>query len=805
MWLSRVVAANGGVHPGGRVAFVRPDSAPPGAGRSTLRVGAIYRPLDSELANPYWVNFIARIRSVHPDSPIPPTFALIPLSQLYRLADRVGGGSIANVYEFPLDTRGMTAVRARRTARAFQHVAQALTTGSALAKRLGCADADRPCRVSSELTDAVIVATATNSSLRPVVDLLAGFCVLIALGAALVAGVFIGRRRAAEARLSLAGRRGASRVPGALGDRGIPAGPGRFRCRSCSHRRARPRLYTARLDRCKRLQTSCRAGRVVDHRDRAGRGARHDSRARPDECASRSPTQDRSPALGGRCHRSGVGVVARSGLRRRPRQRQRCRLASAPRRARAARARGRAAGRTHRSSAALGRSTSRSSHCCRGLAGAPTGCRSARARRRTVRGDRRRHRLARFRRDPAGVARGEQHGEGIRRKRLGRPGPDRRSSASSQDLPISDHEGHGSLRRRHHRLRPSFELLAVDPSSLTRVVAPTRRQESARVSAHSPTPTRGFRQSRWGSIPGPQTVTIGGDRTRVQVVARVRAFPGMQPSQPLLVVPARALAVPSTALTYVWATGPSRQVRAALSGSSLSPSYLTDGRRLLTQSGRPEHHPHLRLPADRRAGDLWAGPDRADALSEQPPTIATRHVRVSPPDGCDANGPGMVGRPRIDGPRGSGHGRRARRSTRHSQRDRPSRRPARTVRPGSRHDRAVGALGCNRSRRGSRLRLRRRWSRPRPATVGRRGGAPCQLRASPCSIGSRSTTPQRRAPSKRSLQSTRASRPGGSPRSSGSQAAASRHCFGCSPGTTPPRPAPSSSRGGTSLRSQVGS
>ena len=37
------------------------------------------------------------------------------------------------------------------------------------------------------------------------IDLLAGFCVLVALGAALVAGVFTGRRRAAEARLSLVG------------------------------------------------------------------------------------------------------------------------------------------------------------------------------------------------------------------------------------------------------------------------------------------------------------------------------------------------------------------------------------------------------------------------------------------------------------------------------------------------------------------------------------------------------------------------------------------------------------------------
>ena len=49
----------------------------------------------------------------------------------------------------------------------------------------------------------------------------------------------------------------------------------------------------------------------------------------------------------------------------------------------------------------------------------------------------------------------------------------------------------------------------------------------------------------------------------------------MQPSQPLLVFPGRALRSPPEALNYVWATGPPRQVEAALAHSSLAPSYLT--------------------------------------------------------------------------------------------------------------------------------------------------------------------------------------------------------------------------------------
>jgi hypothetical protein len=121
-----------------------------------------------------------------------------------------------------------------------------------------------------------------------------------------------------------------------------------------------------------------------------------------------------------------------------------------------------------------------------------------------------------------------------------------------------------------------FEVIAVDPPSLARVLAShwsrgVRSAVQALANSDAPLPAIGV-----GIGTGPQNVTIGGTRTRVQVVARVRAFPGMQPSQALLVIPARALAAPlAGALTYVWATGPAPKVEAALSASSLSPSYLT--------------------------------------------------------------------------------------------------------------------------------------------------------------------------------------------------------------------------------------
>ena len=575
VWLSRVVAANGGVHPGGRVSFVRPDPAPAGAGRTALRVGAVYRPLDSDLANPYWVNFIARIRSIHPDSPIPPTFALMSLGQLYRLADRVGGGSLANVYEFPLDTRGMTSVRARRTARAFQQVAQALTTGSALSKRLGCADVDRPCHVSSELTDAVVVANATNASLRPVVDLLAGFCVLIALGAALVAGVFIGRRRAAEARLSLVG--GEARVA-FLARSGIEA------------------FLPALVGSAVGLAVTIELARVF-----SPHGSIDASVFR--RAAALAALSILGTALG-----VALGMTLARG-RMSARRAARRRIGQLPWEA-VALAAASVSWLVLVSGGGLVKDSVAGSHprlavlLLPGLVAAPLAGLTARVLRSVV--------LPHV--APAAVAvllalrrvaaaRGLVVGlfvviaagtaslgfAEILRASLAANNTEKAFVANGSDvqgLIDSAQSLPKSFRFPITKVTEIFdagttdsgqslEMLAVDPPSLTRVLA---AHSSAGVLAG----LRAFTNSdaplpavSVGLGTGPQTVTIGGDRIRVHVVARVRAFPGMQPSQPLLVVPARALAVPSTALTYVWAAGPSRQVEAALSGSSLSPSYLT--------------------------------------------------------------------------------------------------------------------------------------------------------------------------------------------------------------------------------------
>ena len=575
VWLSRVVAATGGVHPGGRVGFVRPLPAP-GTGRVTLPLAAVYRPLDSDLANPYWVNFTARIRAPNPDAPIPPTFALVSLNQIYRLASKVGGGALANVYEFPLDTRGMTPLRARRIARAFQHVARAIAADSALAKRLGCATANRPCRVSSELTDAVTVASAANSSLRPVVDLLTGFCVLIALGAALVAGVFTGQRRSAEARLSLVGGEarlsflaraaveaflpslvGAAvglvvtvEIVRALTPQGSVDGSV-FRqvaarvvlsivaavlAVALGVTLARGRLGASQAGRRKSIQLPWEAVAIAAAVASwlflvSGGGLVKDSVAgsHPRLVVLLLPALVAAPLAGlaARVLRSfvlrrvAVSVVAVFLALRR-----------------VAAARGLVVGLTVTIAAGIA-----------SLAFAEILQAS----------------LSANNTEKAFVANGSDV-----------QGLIDRSQNPPKSFPYPVTKVTEVFDAGTTDSGQPFEMLTVDPPSIARVLAEhssrgvrTAMQRLADSDASLPAIAVGLGTGR-------RAVTIAGARTQVQVVARVRAFPGMRPSQPLLVIPVRALAAPpAAAFAYVWATGPARQVKAALSRSSFAPSYLT--------------------------------------------------------------------------------------------------------------------------------------------------------------------------------------------------------------------------------------
>jgi len=200
-WLAAPVARLARVGPGGRVELIPPGFGGPRRGALRVPVGAVYAPLDGDPDNPYWVDFVARIRPPNPDRAPFPTFLLTNRAELYRIAQRVGDDTLGNVFEFPVTTGSMTPARAKDVAAHFAAIRRSLARPTPLARSLGCGR----CKVSSSIEAAVRLSAQSVDALTPVISLLAGFAALIAVGAAFVAGVFNVRRRSAEARLSVVG------------------------------------------------------------------------------------------------------------------------------------------------------------------------------------------------------------------------------------------------------------------------------------------------------------------------------------------------------------------------------------------------------------------------------------------------------------------------------------------------------------------------------------------------------------------------------------------------------------------------
>jgi FtsX-like permease family protein len=196
------VANIGHLRPGGSLQLLG-GSFPDKPARTSVRVGAVYRQLDGDLSNPYWVNFIIRIRPPTPFAPPPPPFILMRTGVFYRVTQALGAPGYLNTYELPVQTASMTTGRANEIAREFQQVRREVAGKSPLARRLGCAGGK--CRVTTSLVAAIRLAKESTDALTPVISLLAAFAGLIALGAAFVAGAFGVRRRAGEARLSVVG------------------------------------------------------------------------------------------------------------------------------------------------------------------------------------------------------------------------------------------------------------------------------------------------------------------------------------------------------------------------------------------------------------------------------------------------------------------------------------------------------------------------------------------------------------------------------------------------------------------------
>jgi putative ABC transport system permease protein len=205
-WVSSALTHTPGIRAGGTLTLVdsRFDAAT-GAPPLKLPIAAVYRQLDTDLGNPYWVNFVLRIRPRTADSPLQPTFVLTDRATVYTVAHSLSFGSVSNVYELPVDAHHMTPAVAKRSALAYADVRRSLSRPTALARALGCGGRLGRCRVTSSLTSAVIVARESAAALTSIVVLLTGLAVLLAVGSALVAGVFGARQRAAEGRLSLAG------------------------------------------------------------------------------------------------------------------------------------------------------------------------------------------------------------------------------------------------------------------------------------------------------------------------------------------------------------------------------------------------------------------------------------------------------------------------------------------------------------------------------------------------------------------------------------------------------------------------
>jgi hypothetical protein len=203
-WVSSALARTPGIRAGAVLALIMESLEPASTPPVKIPIAGVYRQLDADLGNPYWVNFIARIRSPNPDSPAPPTFLLVDRTTVYTLAHSLSFGSVSNTYEFPVDAHAMTPAAAKRSVRAYADVRRSLNRPTDLARGLGCFGRLGHCEAKSSLSSAVVLAARSAAALTPIVVLLTGLAVILALGAALVAGVFAARQRAAEGRLSLA-------------------------------------------------------------------------------------------------------------------------------------------------------------------------------------------------------------------------------------------------------------------------------------------------------------------------------------------------------------------------------------------------------------------------------------------------------------------------------------------------------------------------------------------------------------------------------------------------------------------------
>jgi putative ABC transport system permease protein len=208
VWLADITAHDAGLKPGDVFRVDGLASSDERAG-PTLRVKGIYRALAHSPETDYWGSLYEEIYPLCGDCDVPPPFVLIDEhSLLGLLGDRTS--TIDSMLELPVDPRRMTLAGARTLNGKFDAL-RANLARTRLGRQIGCrqgvisagpgAAGVSACTVTSSLSAAVVLADRNADAVTPAVTLLSDLGTGIALAVAAAAGVFLVRRRRAEAAL----------------------------------------------------------------------------------------------------------------------------------------------------------------------------------------------------------------------------------------------------------------------------------------------------------------------------------------------------------------------------------------------------------------------------------------------------------------------------------------------------------------------------------------------------------------------------------------------------------------------------